>query len=191
MRKPVFTLIASVAMVMSLAEPVLADSKGGKSASSRSESSRSENYSGMSGQKVEIESFRREGTERSLGNGGRGEENYGHKRGEDRHDWDEQRHREGMMESANRPALTPEARALFIQARQAAFEYRTTGSAQSLAALQTLQASLIAMGFTRVPSAAAVPVPVAPAPLAVATPASPATAAGTVTAPGTSGVLIQ
>lgn len=45
--------------------------------------------------------------------------------------------------------MTPEAAALMTQVRKAAFEYRTTGSAESLAALQSLRSSLVAMGFTR------------------------------------------
>jgi hypothetical protein len=105
--------------------------------------------------------------------------------------------------AGTRPAMTPEARAVMQQVRAAAREYRTTGSAESQASLQSLKASLAAMGYTRTPHQPGNPAPTRPvagAPAAGApttggtTPAAPAApvAAGTptvTTVAGVSGVV--
>jgi hypothetical protein len=209
MRKQVSQLVLGLLSVLAISIPVhaMADSKGSKSSggesrsSARSESSsRSESRSDSSttfasaksgssrdsdSKNEKEESASKQGSEKSE----RGESAFGHTRGDDRGDWDASRHQQGLAANSKRPAMTPEAAALMTQARQAAFEYRTTGSAASLAALQSLQATLASMGFTRVPGGQlTATTPAAPAPTTpVAT--APATTTGTVT--GTSGVTAQ
>lgn len=173
MRKQATTLVASMLAVFVLGQPLsaLADSEGGKSSSSKSESrsgggetrssSRDDSRSGMgetrsgvrseSGERSDSRLGVSENTEHSRVKSKQDDDHFGHERGDGRRDWDEKRHQDDTAQDARRPAMTPEAAALMTQARKAAFEYRTTGSAASLAALQSLRASLIAMGFTRVP----------------------------------------
>ena len=186
----------------------LADSKGERSSSSRSESRSSNSSESRSGSSSESRSSsssdsrsgksesgsssRRESDDRNESRPGmsdkkeygqakisRSDDGNGHERGEGRRDWDAKQHQENTEQEALRPALTPEAAALMTQARKAAFEYRTTGSAESLAALQGLRSSLVAMGFTRTADR------LTPAP--VTTPAAPSTIG---TAPAT-GVVVQ
>ena len=109
----------------------------------------------------------------------------GHERGERRSEWSEARHHAHVATAGagTRPAMTPEALALFQQARQAAYEYRVTGSAESLAALQTLRTTLEGMGFVKTPF-----VPATTPPASGSTPAVTNTvAAAPVGTPATSG----
>lgn len=112
----------------------------------------------------------------------------GHERGERRSEWSEANHRAHVAGTgtgtgtATRPAMTPEALALIQQARQAAYEYRVSGSAESLAALQTLRTTLESMGFVRtphVPSTSTAPTTVATTP--VVDPGNPPATSGPVT----------
>lgn len=202
MRKSGSRLVIGLLATLTLVQPLqaLADSKGSKSsgsesrssgASSRSSESRSSSNESRSGGSESrrsemagrMESHSQEAS-RSSEKSERSDERYGHERGEGRQEWNAVRHQEGIANSANRPAMTPEAVALMSQARQAAFEYRTTGSASSLAALESLRSSLASMGFTRMPGGNLVAL--APTP---ATPAPVGPAAGTPVAVGTSGVL--
>ncbi len=223
MRKQTSSLILGLLATLAMAQPMhaLADSKGGKSgSSSRSESrsggaeshssrgesqsggressgggrseysSRSESRTGDSGRHGESHAK----NERSEKGERHGDERYGHERGEGRGDWDAGRHQQSMAMGANRSPMTPEAAALMTQARQAAFEYRTTGNPDSLAALQSLRASLAGMGFSRTTHGhVATPAPIAPAPTApVANAPAPVGApTGTPVAAGTSGVTVQ
>jgi hypothetical protein len=203
MRKQSSTLILGLLATLALAQPLqaLADSEGGKSgSSSRSESrssggeshsSRSESRSSDSseshssrGESHSSDSYK--GGERSAKNES-SDERFGHERGEGRRDWDAGRHQQGIAMGANRPAMTPEAAALFTQARQAAFEYRTTGNADSLAALQSLRASLVSMGFTPVPGGNRA----RSAPTAPAAPTPAANTTGATATAGSSGVIAQ
>lgn len=199
MRKSGSRLVLGLLASLVLAQPLqaLADSKGSKSGSSESRSGSSESRpSNAMASRMES---RTPDSRRSSEKNESSDDGYGHERGEGRHEWNASRHQEGMAMNANRPALTPQAAALMTQARQAAFEYRTTGSASSLAALESLRSSLASMGFTRMPGGNLVtpaPAPVTPAPVlaapttpAPATPAPAGPAAGTPVALGTSGVL--
>jgi len=192
MRNKATTLIASTLALLSLVQPLsaLADSKGERSSSSRSESRSSSSSDSRSGKSESGSSSRRESDDRNESRLGmsdkkeygqakisRSDDGNGHERGEGRRDWDAKQHQENTEQEALRPALTPEAAALMTQARKAAFEYRTTGSAESLAALQGLRSSLVAMGFARTADR------LAPAPA----PAAPSTIG---TAPAT-GVVVQ
>jgi hypothetical protein len=196
MRKQSSTLILGLLATLALAQPLqaLADSEGGKSGSSSHSESRSSGGESHSSDSSESHSSRGEsrssdsykGGERSAKNES-SDERFGHERGEGRRDWDAGRHQQGIAMGANRPAMTPEAAALFTQARQAAFEYRTTGNADSLAALQSLRASLVSMGFTPVPGGNRA----RSAPIAPAAPTPAANITGATATAGSSGVIAQ
>lgn len=156
--------IASTVALLVLGQPLVAaaDSKGERASAKSSESRSESSNESRSGKSEPSQASRREsegpGEHRSgptekkdygLAKSARADDSNGHERGEGRRDWDEKRHLESTEQEARRQTMTPEAAALMTQVRKAAFEYRTTGSAESLAALQSLRSSLVAMGFTR------------------------------------------
>jgi hypothetical protein len=199
MKKAASSLLTALVATLVLAHPLsaLADKKGGDSGRGHGGShGQSRGASGPSGAS---------GTSGSAGAGGaaqgagpsRGEsrgERHGesharegreggehHNRAEGR-EHAEHRDRDGMGPMARtRTPMGPEAASLAQQARAAEREYRTTGSAQAQATMQSLRASLAAMGYSRAPHQAGATPPSAPVASTPGTrPATPGT-----TTPGT------
>ena len=180
MKKAASSLLTALVATLVLAHPLsaLADKKGGDSGRGHGGShGQSRGASGPSGAS---------GTSGSAGAGGaaqgagpsRGEsrgERHGesharegreggehHNRAEGR-EHAEHRDRDGMGPMARtRTPMGPEAASLAQQARAAEREYRTTGSAQAQATMQSLRASLAAMGYSRAPHQAGATPPSAP-----------------------------
>lgn len=191
MRNKTNAFIASTLTLLVLGQPLVAaaDSKGERASAKSSESRSESSNESRAGKSEPSQASRRDseglGEHRSgsvekkdhgLAKGARADDSNGHERGEGRRDWDEKKHLESTEQEARRPTMTPEAAALMTQVRKAAFEYRTTGSAESLAALQSLRSSLVAMGFTRVNDR------ILPTPAPATSPTTGATSASGVTA---------